>query len=315
MRKKFVYYILIPFAIVLIVTYFFIDRWIEAGLEYAGERAVGARVEIDHLKLTLSPLGITFARLQVANPNDPWKNLFETGQVRFSMDPGQLLRGKYIIETMEINDVILGTKRTTDGSIPRPRPAPSQPSGTPAFADMTQQVLDKTVEKTPIFDPEMLRKGVNVDSLVNAQHFQTLSLIDSLREKTVGASRQWDSTVSSFEAGKKKLQEIETGVKGINVSELKSLDKITAAISTVDNARETLDDITKTFQERKSALQANAQKLTAAVGTIDESVKKDYQKVLALARLPDLNTMGLAERGVRRSCPCPDGEIQVETGN
>jgi uncharacterized protein (TIGR03545 family) len=295
MRKKFVYYVLIPLALFLIISYIFIDRWVATGMEYAGERIVGARVEIDNLKLSFSPLGIRFARLQVANAQDPWKNLFETGPVRFSMDFGQLLRGKYIIETMEINDIILGTKRTTDGSIPGARPTTQQTGGEQPFAEVTRQVLEKTVEKTPIFDPALLRKGVDVDSLVKAQHFQTLSLIDSLRQRTNSASQQWDSTVASFETGKKRLQEIELNIKGINPSELNSVDKITSAISTVDNARKTIDDVTKTFQERKSALQGNVQNLTAAVATIDESVKKDYQKVLGLARLPDLNTMGLAE--------------------
>ena len=118
MRKKFILYVLIPAHHHRVVVYFFIDGWVEAGLETAGESVVGAKVEIDHLKLTLFPLGVTFERMQVANPDDPWKNIFETRHVGFTMDAGQLLRGKYIIETMEVKDLILGTKRTTDGSIP-----------------------------------------------------------------------------------------------------------------------------------------------------------------------------------------------------
>ncbi len=121
MRKKFILFVLIPLIIVAVVVYFFIDRWVEAGLEYAGENAVGAKVEIDHLSVTLSPVGLKFARLQVADPDDPWKNLFETGKVQFAMNFGQLLRGKYIIETAEVNDLIVGTKRTTDGSLPEGR--------------------------------------------------------------------------------------------------------------------------------------------------------------------------------------------------
>jgi len=97
MRKKFILFILIPLLILLVVTYLFIDRWIESGLESAGENIVGARVEIDNLSLGISPLGIRFDRLQVANPRDPWKNLFETGRVAFAMNFGQLLRGKTIV--------------------------------------------------------------------------------------------------------------------------------------------------------------------------------------------------------------------------
>jgi uncharacterized protein (TIGR03545 family) len=295
MRKKFVLYVLIPLLILLLVTYFFIDRWIAAGMEYSGERIVGANVEIEHLKVSFSPLGIQFSRLQVANPDDPWKNLFETGNTRFTMDFGQLLRGKYIVETVEINDIILGTKRKTDGSIPGARRSASLSGGGQPFSELVQQLLEKTIEKTPLFDPAMLRNGVNIDSLVKAQHFQTLALIDSLRSRTATASREWDSTISSFEVGKKKLMELEASIKTIKPAELKSVDKITTAIVTVDNAKKTVDEVTGTFRDRKMALEENVQKLSSAAGTIDESVKKDFQKVLSMARLPDLNAMGLAE--------------------
>ncbi len=296
MRKKFIVVVLVPLLLLLVVTYFFIDRWIEAGLEYAGEDAVGARVEIDGLSLSLSPLGLTFSKLQVANPDNPWSNLFETGPVRFTMDAGQLLRGKYIIETMEVNDIILGTKRTTDGSLPggRRRSQPS-PGGTPPFSVLVQQVLDKTVEKTPLFDPALLQGHINVDSLVRAQNFRTLALIDSLRSGTAEASKGWDSAAASFEAGKIRLQEIGTGIKAINPSELTTADKIVSAITTVDNARGTINDLASTFQQRQAALKGSLQKLASSVGTIDESVSRDYQQVLSVARLPDINTMGLAE--------------------
>ncbi|MBI5464862.1 MAG: hypothetical protein HY966_07930, partial [Ignavibacteriales bacterium] len=118
MRKKFALFVLMPALVLAIVLYLFLDTWVESGLEYAGEKSVGAKVEIDKLRLTLSPIGVEFARLQVADPHDTWKNIFETGKVRFVLNFGQLLRGKYIIETMEVNGLILGTKRTTDGTLP-----------------------------------------------------------------------------------------------------------------------------------------------------------------------------------------------------
>jgi uncharacterized protein (TIGR03545 family) len=295
MRKKFIVVVLVPLLLLLILTYFFLDRWMEAGLEYAAEDFVGARVEIDQLSITYSPLGLRFTRLQVANPDDPWKNLFETGPVRFTMDASQLVRGKYIVETMEINDIILGTGRTTDGSLPGGRrPAPG-PAGTPPFSALIQQVLEKSVEKTPLFDPALLRGQLNIDSLVRTQNFRTLTLIDTLRSGTTDASRGWDSTLASFEAGKKRLQEVETGIRAINPSELKTVDKIAAAITTVDDARKTVNDLTGTFNERQADLKGSLQKLSAAAGTIDESVGKDYRQVLSLARLPDVNAMGLAE--------------------
>ena len=118
MRKKFVYFVLIPAVVIILAVVLFIDTWVTMGLEAGGEAAVGAKVEIEGLHVSLSPLGIRWARLQVADPHDGWRNLFETRNVRFAMDFGQLLRAKYIIQAMEVDELILGTKRTTDGSLP-----------------------------------------------------------------------------------------------------------------------------------------------------------------------------------------------------
>ena len=119
MRKKFVYFIVIPIVIIGVLLYFFLDSWVESGLELAGEKIVGAKVEIDNLRLTISPIGMEFSRLQIANPSNGWKNMFETGKSKFALNFGQLLRGKFIIETMELNNLIIGTNRTSDGTLPK----------------------------------------------------------------------------------------------------------------------------------------------------------------------------------------------------
>lgn len=73
MRKKLIFFALVPVLALCVVLYLFADQWIESGLEAAGEGAVGAKVEIDNLKLSISPVAIEFSRLQVASPKDPWK--------------------------------------------------------------------------------------------------------------------------------------------------------------------------------------------------------------------------------------------------
>jgi uncharacterized protein (TIGR03545 family) len=151
MRKRFVYFILVPVVVLCLVVYVFIDGWVEAGLEAAGEAVVGARVEIDNLAVSLSPIAIQFSRLQVANPHDPWQNVFETGKVRFALNLGQLLRGKYIIETMEVNNLVLGTRRLTDGSLPKP---PPQPSKQPSMITGATSSITSEAQKAPLFRPQ-----------------------------------------------------------------------------------------------------------------------------------------------------------------
>ena len=292
MRKKFVYFILVPIVALCIVLYLFIDRWVESGLESAGESVVGAKVEIDNLHLSLSPIAIQFSRLRVANPKDAWKNVFETGGVRFSLDFGQLLRGKYIVETMEVNNLILGTKRTTDGTLPKPPPTPT--NHTSAVAELTS-TLGNEAQKAPVFDLNKIRKELKIDSLLEVQNLRSVQYLDTLKLRVRDASQQWQATMGDLEKSKQRLADVQANINAINLNELKTVQNITAALNNVNGAYKGINDINETFKLRRTAVTTQLDRLTTSVSAIDGYVRSDYDMVRRLARVPDLSTQGLAK--------------------
>jgi uncharacterized protein (TIGR03545 family) len=292
MRKKFVYYVLIPVVILSVVVYFFIDRWVESGLESAGEAAVGAKVEIDHLRLTINPIAVEFQRLQVANPNDVWKNLFETGKVRFSLNFGQLLRGKYIIETMEVNDVVLGTKRATSGYIPKPPEPPKDPKN-PSMSDQMKTLVASKMSDAPIFDLNLLRKQFKIDSLLNYKNLKSVQHFDTLKAQVLEASKQWDRTIADVEKSKQQLKDAEATIRSIDVAKIQKIDDALALIDKVDKTYKTVQDLNATFVTRKTAVSDNVTMLYASAKLAPAVLKSDYDGVMALAKIPDLSTSGL----------------------
>lgn len=290
MRKKFVYIVLVPLLALCLVLYFFLDGWIESSLESAGEGIVGARVEIDHLALSLSPIAVQFTRLQVANPRDPWKNVFETGKVRFALNFGQLLRGKYIVETMEVNNLVVGTKRSTDGSLPKALSPSTQSS---IFAEATSALVQEA-QKAPVFDLAKIRKELKIDSLLNVQNLRTIQYVDTLKLRVQEANQRWQETLGDVEKSKQRIAEIQTNIAAINLNELKTLDKITAAVSSANNAYKGLNDLNETFKLRRGVLTDEINRLYASAAKIDDLAKADYETVSRLARLPDLSTKGMA---------------------
>ncbi|MBF8247209.1 MAG: hypothetical protein HW374_9 [Bacteroidetes bacterium] len=310
MRKKFILFILVPGFVLLLTVYLFIDRWVESGLEYAGEKIVGAKVEIDDLVLTLSPVGVEFARLQVANPQDGLKNIFETGKVKFEFDGGQLLRSKFIIETVEVNNLILGTKRTSDGTLPGKRAEqPGTPQGAPVtgdtsaaaatpgrFANQAAPVLQaKEEKKTPVFDLDRIRKEIMIDSLLNVKNLRTVQYYDSLKTEVQRSSEQWQTTLAEIDKTKPKIAEVEANVKAVNISEIKSLESAQSALENVKRAYENATEVSRTFNERKSALGDQVNRFSSAYNEADRLARDDFQSVVSLARLPDVSMSGLAE--------------------
>jgi uncharacterized protein (TIGR03545 family) len=301
MRKKFVYYILIPAIIVGIVIYLFIDSWIESGLEYAGEKAVGAKVEIDHLHLSINPIGIEFARLQVTNPNDGWKNMFETGRVKFALNFGQLLRGKYIIETMEMNNLILGTKRMTDGSLPKlkeEKAAAVDSAGKPValLTEQAKPALAPSDSKlTTSFDLEKIKREMNIDSLLNPRNLVTYRQIDSLKKQINEASVQWQTTLGEFDKSKTKLADIETRTKAINLSNIKTFQSANDALNNTKSILNSANEIKSTFNAQKTGLMDGVNKFSGSIKSLDDLANQDFRNVMSMAHLPDLSMKGIAE--------------------
>jgi uncharacterized protein (TIGR03545 family) len=289
MRKKFVFFLFVPLLALCIVVYLFIDRWVESGLESAGEGIVGAKVEIDNLRVSLSPVAIQFSRLQVANSHDPWKNVFETGKVRFALNFGQLLRGKYIIETMEVNGLILGTKRSTNGALPKPPPK----SESPSLVSDAVSSLSHEAQKAPVFDLNKIRKELKIDSLLNVKNLRSVQYIDTLKQRVQEAGAQWQATLNDIEKSKQRIADIQTRIKAINVNELKSLETITAAVGNANNAYKGLNELNETFKNRRTSVTDQINRLSASASAIDDLAKADYETVRRLARLPDLSTQGL----------------------
>jgi uncharacterized protein (TIGR03545 family) len=295
MRKKFVFFALVPFLVFLLVVYLFLDRWVESGLEYAGERIAEAKVEIDGLHVGLMPLGIEFRRLQVANKRDPWKNVFETGRVKFLMDFSQLLRGKFIIETMEINDLILGTKRTSDGSLP-PAPPPShEPPG--AISGLTQsveQTVGSRLKEAPVFDLGRLRAQLNIDSLLNVKNLKTVQYADSVKRLAESVKAHWGEGLGEIQQAKVKLAEVETKLRAIKPNELKTIESITSAVTTVNDATAAITSINQTFSARRTALATDIEALSSAVGSMNGVIDQDYEMLRSLARIPSVSLSGMA---------------------
>jgi uncharacterized protein (TIGR03545 family) len=294
MRKKFVLFILIPALIVCIVVYLFIDSWIESGLEYAGEKAIGAKVEIDHLRLTINPIGIEFARLQVTNPTDSWKNMFETGKVKFALNFGQLLRGKYIIETMEMNNLILGTKRTTDGSIPKPKK--EKPAAQPPLAEQAKLALAPQDSKSSTsFNLDKIKRELKIDSLLNPNNLATYRRVDTLKKQINDASVQWKTTIDEIDKSKVKLTDIESRIKSINLGNIKTLQAANDALNNAKSILNTANEVMATFNDQKKTLTDGVNKFGGSIKDLDDLATQDFRNVMSMAHLPDVSMKGIAE--------------------
>jgi uncharacterized protein (TIGR03545 family) len=296
MRKNFIYFVLVPILILLIVVYLFVDTWVEAEIEDAGETVIGAKVEIDDLKIKFFPLSVEWSKIQVANPYDPWTNLFETGNLKFEMDVNQLLRKKYIIETVEINGLAIGSKRKTSGALPESKRKKSTlltAEGT--FRKTADDFISQLKQTTPIFDLARLKGNFNPDSLIKILDIQTVAKLDSIKQQVTRASKQWDASINDFEISKTKILDIDTKIKAIDPSQLNNVQSIMNAITVVDNSFKSVNEIKTTFENRYKSINSDINTIASSVDSVDDIVKRDFQHLKDMARLPSINTPSIAQ--------------------
>lgn len=92
------------------------DGLVEKGIESTGTRIVGAKVDLADADLTFFPLGLALTGLQITNPDAPMKNAVAIGQIRFGMNPWDLIEKKVIIDEMMVSGVQFNTDRSVSGA-------------------------------------------------------------------------------------------------------------------------------------------------------------------------------------------------------
>lgn len=296
MRKKYLYYILTAGILILLFVLFFLDKIVENSIEEVGEEIVGAKVEIDNLKIHFIPVGIEWDAMRVANPNDTWENLFETKKIKFAMDANQLLRGKYIIETIEVHNLIIGTKRKTDGALPAGKMKQSVISSAERnFSRLAETALKKTLGSNPIFDINKLKKGFNPDSLIAGFDIKTVKNIDSLKKKVDKAVTQWNGIKNDFEKTKLRILEIESNIKAINVNELNNAQNILSAVTTADKAISAVNDINNSITKSSKTVSDYINLTASSIDSIERYIKYDFDRIKNAARIPTISTPGVAQ--------------------
>lgn len=182
-------------AILLAFWYLFIDIIIKRHIEKTGTSLVGAKVELDKVDLTLFPLGLTLTGLQVANPDEPMKNVFEVARISFSIDGANLIRKKYIIEEMAVDGVRLNTERKSSGAVGRPKKAGAEEDAT---ALLTFEVPDPK---------EVLEK----------EKLESIKLIDDLRADIEADKAAFEKKLSEL-PDEKKIKEYEERIESLKRS-------------------------------------------------------------------------------------------------
>jgi uncharacterized protein (TIGR03545 family) len=239
--------------VVLLVVFFkfYAGVVVEKTIEFAGTRAVGARVDLADADLSLFPLGITLTGLEVTDPDSPMTNLFEVDTTRFSIEPGALLLRKVIVDRMSVMGIRVKTERTVSGEIIRteaqkPDDSPSD-SGKKAWSMPSFDMPDvKTVLAKETLNSVTEAKALKKDLAKSRENFENRLM--SLPDKE--SFEAYEDRLKALKAGKVKL----SNVLG-RAEDLKKLKKdVDADLAKIKAVRKDLKNEVASYRTRIEAL-------------------------------------------------------------
>lgn len=292
MRPKGVMGLAVVLVLFGILAYLLSDRFIERGLEQAGQSVVGAKVEIDNLEFSLLGLSISLDRLQVTNPNDTWKNLFETGKVSFDMELAPLARKKIIINDVTVAGIRIGTKRATDGRIPKPPASSTRQS--PGWVEKSRQSLTRQIASAPVLNLGSLKQKINVDSLIALADIQSIARIDQFKLQTDSTYKKWDADLKAFNI-KEKLKPVQQRVQELTSQKISGLQDLVATLDKSNKLYKDLTVLKKEVEAKKNGATRDFKDLRGNFRLLDDWIAQDFDALKSKAQLGDFTPQNVGK--------------------
>lgn len=285
---------LLPLAVLLLLVIgggiLFLDPAVRRGVEFAGTRAVGAKVDLRSADVRVLDGTVRFEGLAVTDPSKPMTNLFEAADLVFDVGIRPALEKKVVIDTMAVRGLRFGTPRATSGAIPSPaRPADDDPSA-------IRQAVDewRSQVKVPPISLSTLTQSVNV-AAISAESLATLraaiaarGFADTARAQLLADLQALDPrpTIDSAEALAARLRTANLRTLG--------LAGVRQAVSDSRRTIRELDQLNDRLRTFEADVKGDAKGLKQRLDAIPAARARDYAYARSLLQLPsfEIPTIG-----------------------
>lgn len=263
--------------VVISVVWYLLAPWlVKNSIQELGSEAVGAMVEVDSVSLGLFPPTISLSNLQVADPDAPMKNLFQTDEVTVAVESAPLFWKKIIIDDLTVSQVKLGSDRDHSGALPGGR--------------KTAQLMDN-VEAFKL--PDI--KDVNVKEMVDKADLLTPKRIKKLNEMQKEMQQYWKGALDkkafdeSFKNIKAEFNKLQARAKKNKFNILKDRKKWKKLKKEISEEKKKYTKLKKKLAEDKKALQKQ-------LALVKKGPSDDLNQLMAKVGLGDGGIEGLSEK-------------------
>jgi len=282
-------------AAVLLFCIFFLDPLLTWGIELAGSKVNGAKVDVTGLKTKIFQGRLAIARVQVTDKEQPMKNTVDMGPLAFELSLGDLFSKRVIIPEAQMDGIKFGTERKKSGALPKlekkikKEEKNEKPSAVSKFAEKYKDQFKMNLAG--------YQAGVKEKITYDPKETTLYKKSDELKLKADTLPQEWKTKLASLNVDG-RLQQVEGELQAVKNTPTSGPEALTAIPASLKKLQQAKDDLNKI----KSDLKTSNEDLKKDLGGIKSGLKdlqsakdKDLNDLLSRLNLDFANPKKVAE--------------------
>lgn len=291
----------IPFFIVVLLTgiYFalFFDSHMKSAIEWAGYKSLGSEVNLDSFQSSFIKGNVALNGLQITSPEQPDYNSIELGAIRFDVKWDALLRLKFVVEEMAVENIRFMSKRKYRGKVAPPEPEEvNKPGLASQLQDKALGKIDERGKGNLLGDlSAFLQTGDYKTQLANIEsQLVSKQMANEIKAKWDGKQKNWDAKLKALptEANFKSYQ---TRFAAIKAKDFKTPQELNDSIKQFNTLKSEVDAKLKLVNDTKNEFNADLAQIKKDHATLDEQIKTDIASVKDHLKIPKLDSKQIAK--------------------
>lgn len=272
----------LPRIILLILIYLFFffafDPILKQTIKYFLQSIFNAKVDIASVKTSFLNPQIKIEKLKVGDKDKEFSNLFEFDEALFKLNGRQLLEKKFIVENASVKGLKFNTPRKTSAKLTK--------------KEKKSNVVNKTAQKLKKISIDKISefKSDAVDKLkIEEENLESVKLIKDLKEKYEVEYGNIDKgiNIKKYETQIKEIEELYKKLKK-EKNFLKQVDYTSKLNKKIDNLEKEFNSDIKNIKNKISELKDYQKE-------IQQARKRDIEKLMSYAKIPEINEKNIAE--------------------
>lgn len=281
------------FVLILVLFWVLFGNWlVKRALEAGGTAAARAKVEIDHVRISLWQSRLSIYGLTIASPSEALKNTMQADELDADFETLPLLRKKFIVDHLAATGLRFGTTRSSDGRIAQPEAAaasggngPTAPAASshPSGPSKTAEAIGTLTERLnfPILN---LATGKLDIGTLDPSRLSTAAAVRSLQARADSSQKAWNAALNDLHTGPTvdSAVALASRLKGAKPTDLTAVNNARRMLSLLSQAKDKVDALGR-------GIAAGASDLQHGVAQLDSAKARDLATARGLVKLPALD--------------------------